>query len=317
MNFEVLMIGQGSGVQDISKLVTSTVDFADNINKSGVCTFSMIRDQETIPQEGCQIRITHEGTNYFTGRMYKVTYTHAPQIKITAYDQLRQLKAEDTYILEDETASSAASRICGDFQLKIGSFEDTGYPITQNFDGKDVLDIISDCLNLSLVKTKNMFYIKDEGGQVVLRNIRSSITDLMIDKESLLFGYSYERSIDDQTYNQIKLIRDNKETGQREIYMTKDSGTIGKWGLLQYYEKVDDSMNPEEIKEKADSLLYLKNRVRQMLEMDVIGEKNIRAGNMVYVNLAEYGISKFLLCTTAKHQFTNTAHTVKATFKLV
>ena len=35
------------------------------------------------------------------------------------------------------------------------------------------------------------------------------------------------------------------------------SETIRQWGLLQYDEKVDDGMNAEQIKEKADALLQL------------------------------------------------------------
>lgn len=186
------------------------------------------------------------------------------------------------------------------------------------FDDKAGLDIISDCINLTLRNTKQYFYIKDDFGQAVLRNVNSSISDLLISPDCTLFNYNYERGIDDETYNQIKLVRDNKDTGKRDVYISKDSGTIGKWGLLQYYEKLDDSVNSEQAKAKADALLSLKNRVQQKLTgVEVLGEKSVRAGNMIYVDIPRTGIKKFLLCTQAVHTFTSASHTVKADFKLV
>lgn len=140
---------------------------------------------------------------------------------------------------------------------------------------------------------------------------------MLIDPESLLYGYNYERDIDSDSYNQIKLVRDNKQTGQREVYMTKDSNTMKRWGTLQYYEKLDDNVSPEQAKEKADSLLFLKNRVGQKLTVDVLGEKTIRAGNMLFLDLPDAGVRKYLLCTGARHSFTNVSHTVKVDLKVV
>lgn len=152
----------------------------------------------------------------------------------------------------------------------------------------------------------------------MLRNVQSSISNLLVSTGTNIDDYSYERGIDDETYNQIKLVRDNKDTGKREVYISKDSAAIKKWGLLQYYEKLDDSVNPEQAKAKSDALLGLKDRVQQKLTgVEVLGDKSVRAGYMVYVNIPRAGIKKFLLCTKAVHDFTDVSHTVKADFKLV
>jgi len=178
--------------------------------------------------------------------------------------------------------------------------------------------MISDCINLTLRSTQKYYYIKDEYGLAVLRNVNSTISDLLVSTGSTIFNYSYERSIDDETYNQIKLVRDNKDTGKREVYISKDNSTIKKWGLLQYYEKLDDSVNAAQAKAKSDALLGLKNKVQQKLTgVEVLGDKSVRAGYMVYVDIPRAGIKKFLLCTKAVHAFTDISHTVKADFKLV
>lgn len=103
------------------------------------------------------------------------------------------------------------------------------------------------------------------------------VSGLCLEPGSILTGYQYSRSIDGDTFNQIKLVRDNKDAGKQEVYIAKDSETIRQWGLLQYYEKVDDGMNAEQIKEKADALLQLKNRVRQTLSLERTG-RSVAAG---------------------------------------
>ena len=87
-------------------------------------------------------------------------------------------------------------------------------------------------------------------------------------------NYDYESSIDSDTYNQIKLTYDNSETGKREIYMAKDSSNIEKWGVLQYFDTIDEKTNGAV---KARALLDLYNQktrslqIKNALEMFVLG----------------------------------------------
>nr|WP_319487236.1 hypothetical protein [uncultured Caproiciproducens sp.] len=316
---EAMLTSANEEIFDVSQIIDS-VEFTDNINQSGICTFNTLKNDVVTPAEGNAVSVKYGGDPYFKGYIFKDSFSNNDPMKVTAYDQLRYLKAKDTYGFKNKTASQAAKQIFADFGLKAGTIEDTGYNLgsLSPFDDKVVLDMISDCINLTLRNTKQYYYIKDEYGLAVLRNVQSTISDLLISPQCTLFNYSYERSIDDEAYNQIKLVRDNKDTGKREVYIAKDSSTIKKWGLLQYYEKLDDQVNPEQAKSKADALLGLKNRVQQKLTgVEVLGDKNIRAGYMVYVDIPRAGIKKFLLCTKAVHTFSDISHTVKADFKLV
>lgn len=316
---EAMLTAEDGNIYDISQVVEA-VDFTDNINQAGICTFNILPNDVVTPAEGNAISIKYDNDPYFKGYVFKDSFSNRDPAKITAYDQLRYLKAKDTYSFKNKTASQAARQIFSDFGLKVGTVEDTGYNLgsLSPFDDKVVLDMISDCINLTLRNTKKYFYIKDEFGLAVLRNIESTISSLLVSTGSTISDFSYERSIDDETYNQIKLVRDNKDSGKREVYISKDSSTIRKWGLLQYYEKLDDSVNPEQAKAKSDALLGLKNKVQQKLTgVEVLGDKTVRAGYMVFVEIPRAGIKKYLLCTKAVHSFTDVSHTVKADFKLV
>lgn len=317
MNFEVLLVTGDDEAYDISELV-SAAEVTDNINKAGSCTLSICKNDEVTPAEGNAIRVQCGGETYFVGYIFEVEFTHERLIRITAYDQLFYLQAEDTYVFENATLTSVVQELCGALGLRAGTLEPSGCNLGRKvFDGKKALDVVADCLSLTLTKTRELFYIKDNAGLVVVRNIRSSISELLLDPESILSGYNYRRSISDGAFNQIKLVRDNKETGKRELYIAKDSETINRWGLLQHYEKLDDAVNPEQARQKAEALLYLKNRVAQTLTLDALGETELRAGNLLCVHIPELELESFLLCTGARHSFTNAAHTVKVDLRMV
>lgn len=316
MSFEVLLYQSAKEVYDISQLVENT-EITENTNRAGSCAFSMITGLIQ-PQEGNSIMVSYDGIVYFLGYIFTLTTTQESTVKITAYDQLIYLKTSDTKVFDNLTLDQIVKQLCSEFGLRAGKLEPTNYPLGRKlYDGKQLLDMIANCISITLRETGELFYIKDDGGSVVLRNIRSSVADVVIEPESLLYGYDYTRTFDGSA-NQIKLVRDNKDTGKRELYIAKDSRNIERWGgLIQYYEKLDDAVNASQAKEKADALLLLKNRVQQSLTLEVIGNPSIRAGNLICVRIFDAKLDKFLLCTSARHSFTNTGHTIKITVRLV
>ncbi|MFL8589819.1 cell wall hydrolase, partial [Clostridioides difficile] len=66
--------------------------------------------------------------------------------------------------------------------------------------------------------------------------------------------FDYNSSIDSDTYTKIKLVRDNEESGKRDVYIAQDSTHMRSWGILQMFETVDKNMNEAEIKQKCDIL---------------------------------------------------------------
>lgn len=315
MGFQALLQRPNGEAWDISELVVSA-EVTDRINQAGTCTLKMI--DELHPEVGNALVIRHDGTACFAGYVFKTDFSHERTLSVTAHDQLYYLKATDSRRFDNLTLDQIVSELAVAYGLRLGALAATGYPLgSRPFDQKTPLDMIASCIRATVLGTGQLYYIKDSGGFLTLRNIRTVVSGLCLEPGSILTGYQYSRSIDGDTFNQIKLVRDNKDAGKREVYIAKDSETIRQWGLLQYYEKVDDGMNAEQIKEKADALLQLKNRVRQTLSLDALGDQSLRAGAVVCARLPEVGLEKFLLCTCAKHSFGNAAHTVKVDLRMV
>ena len=118
----------------------------------------------------------------------------------------------------------------------------------------------------------------------------------------------------DKTYNKIKLTRENKEKGVRDIYFSPNTEaeiknhTYEKWGILQYYDTVDEKENPQV---KADSLLKLYNRKFKSLSIkNVFGNVKVRAGVSIVVklDLGDIKVSNYMLVESVKHTFNKDEH---------
>ena len=139
------------------------------------------------------------------------------------------------------------------------------------------------------------------------------MSDVVIGDRSLLTDYTYTTDIDKQTYNSIKLVRPNEETGRADVYIQEDSGTIGQWGLLQLYQKVDGDANEAQIKAQAAATLEYYNRVLKTLKISSLGVPGLHAGQMILVKadgMGDTGVSQYVMLERVSHRWENGVHTM-------
>ena len=269
----------------------------------GKLTFKCMYDSKLNVTEGNPVRLRWNGLNVFYGFIFKIEKDKEPVLSITAYDQLRYFKNKDTYVINGKTASEVLELIAADFELQTGDVEDTGYVIPSLVeDGKSLFDIMQDCLDQTLMNVGEMYVLYDDFGSLSLKNIANLAVNILIDSETGE-NYKYSSSIDDQTYNKIKLVYDNKNTGQRDVYIAQDSSKMNEWGMLQYYDKLSEGENG---KEKVGSLLQLYNRKSKSFQItNAIGDVSVRAGCLlpVILNLGVAKVQSMMLVESCKHVF--------------
>lgn len=281
----------------------------------GKLTFTVIKDQIINFQEGNLVTLRVDGEDVFCGFVFKKTRDKDHHIKVVAYDQLRYLKNKDTIIYDNITASELIRMIAGDYNLQLGTIEDTNYKIPDRTeDNTSLFDIILTALELTLTNKKTMYVLYDDFGKLTLKSLEHMKTTVVIDEESGE-NFDYTSSIDDNTYNQIKLQYDNEETGKKETFIAKDSSHINEWGLLQFYDTVK---NVENAQAKADALLDLYNaKTRNLKITNAFGSLAIRAGTMVIVmlNLGDIEVGNYFLVEKCKHSFKNDEHFMDLTLR--
>jgi hypothetical protein len=115
------------------------------------------------------------------------------RVTVKAYDQLKYLMYNDTFVFSSTTATSAIKKIATDAKLKIGKFEETGYKVPAVVeDDKKALDVVSKFLDSTLIATNRNFVLFDNFGSLDLRNINNmkiAADDFYIGEESLLFDF--------------------------------------------------------------------------------------------------------------------------------
>ena len=123
-------------------------------------------------------------------------------------------------------------------------------------------------------------------------------------------SYSYKESIDSETYNYVKLYKDNQQTGKRETYIVMDSNNIKKWGKLQKTESVDENDSDIRIKNKVQQMLKLYNRPTKTLTLEGDGIIDLEPGNGVYVILDSADLAVMSLITKIEDSYESGNHTM-------
>jgi len=273
----------------------------------GKLTFSLMKDPNMTIEEGNLVKFKVNDEGFFMGYIFNIKESKNELMQITVYDQLRYLKNKDTYWITDKKASEFIKTLFNDFNLKSGDIEDTGYKIPKlMLRDKTLFDMIQGVLDLTLTSNKKLFVMYDNFGKIDIKDIQGLKLDLIIGDDTAE-DYETTSSIDN-TYNQVKLAYPNEKTGKDEIYLTKDSSTIKKYGLLQYYEVIDEQTNG---KAKADALLGYYNQVNKTLSVNnALGDIRVRAGYGVTVVLKDKNINAFMLVERVKHTFSNDEHLI-------
>lgn len=308
MSYE-LLIQHGNKIMYPPVVEGVTIEW-ERKGQPGKLVFEVVKSTGLSFQEGDPCRFSVDGTPVFYGFVFEKSRkgSNPNVIKVTVYDQLYYLKNKDTYVYEGKTATEVIKMIAEDFQLNVGTLENTGYVIPSRVeDNQTLFDIIQTALDETLKATGQMFVLYDAVGKLTLKNIGSLKLNMLIDDETA-GDFDYKSSIASQTYDKIKLSFENKDTGKREIYIAQDSSSINQWGVLQYYEKLN---SPTNAKAMADELLRLYNTKTRTLKLqDVLGDIRVRGGSLLVVmlGLGDINVSNYLMAEQVKHTFRDGQH---------
>ncbi len=323
MNYKLLIYNAESNTMYDYAPITEKVSYSTNRNGSaGKLTFSFIQKKAINLTEGAKVQFYVDGAEIFLGFVFVTEQDRWGIVSVTAYDQLRYLKSAASYSIEGKKLNEIIQQIATDMQLQIGTLEDTGYIIpTLTKESTECLDIIEYGLMLTQYNTGKTFVFFDDFGKLSLKEAKNMRSDILIGNGSIITDYSYKSDIDSDTYNQVKLVRPNKETGQGDTYNFSDSTTIKKWGLLQKYVKVDENLNEAQINEQGNIMMAYYDRVLKTISVDGVGGMpGLRAGAMAMFKIKdvpELTGGLFLLLDKVKHTFSNGEHTMSLEAKVI
>ncbi len=310
---EVKIYIQNKGVVQEPRVEEGIVWTTERKGMPGQLTFSVLKEGSLNFQEGNAVRAEFDGVAFFYGFVFTKKRTKGKLIHVTAYDQLRYLKNKDSYKYKNKTATELIRMIADDFHMQCGVLEDTGHKIAKrNEEDRTMFDIIQYALDETLKAKRKLFVLYDAAGKLTLQDMESMKINYLIHAD-VAEDFEYSSSIDESTYNKVKLLYDNEEAGKQEIFQVQDSSKINDWGVLQYVEKITDKTGAAA---KAEALLKLYNRKTRHLKIqNCFGDIRIHAGVSVPVTLSLGDIiaNTYMVCEKVRHTFQNDVHTMDIT----
>lgn len=306
-------------ITDYSNVISEAELTTNRFDSPAKLQFTALEKNGISLPEGSSVALAVDGVDMFKGYVFTAEQNRDGEVQYVAYDQLRYLKANTSYVFENMTLGQIIQQIAADFGLTCGTLADTGYAfpclIKEN---ESCLDIIFDALTETIYMTGKIFNFYDNNGALTLTEASDMFSATLIGDKSLATDFTYKRDIDSDTYNRVKLVRPNSETGKADTYVVEDTTNIGKWGLLQYYDEVDENLNAAQIEQMCAQYLQYYNRVLQTLTIDSIGIPGLRAGMIIPVKLSavdSLSVSRLLLAEKVTHSFDADDHTMSIEVK--
>lgn len=315
MKLELYLQNSNNGtVFDISNLATDIQVTKSIDGNAGKLTVLLQKDPNNLLQisNGSIISFIVDRVGIFYGYVFTIGTDATQTYKITAYDQLRYLKNEEVYVTQSLTASQIFEKVCYDNNLRYNIKVSSGYvPSPFLHDKKTLYEIINRGRRLANVYEKKQYYITDEFGTLTWSELGAEKTNLILGEKSLLTDYQYEKTIDKDTYNHIKMYRENPDTGKRDIWIAKDSDNMKRWGKLQLLVKADDNDTQAMIQDTLQNYLKVKNKETQTLKLRSLGIKELQAGRGFKFVLERERINQDMWIVNSTHNFNKDTHTME------
>ena len=314
MTYELILLEKRTGKSwDIAPQVQKVTYTTNRTGSPGTLKFTVNASGISFV-EGDPVRFSVDGQVVFLGWVFTKARDRYAVIDVTCYDQLRYLKASASYCFVGRTAGQIIREIAQDFQLTVGTLDETGYPIpTLIKEDKTCLDIISAAIQKTLLATGKLYTFFDDAGALSLREAGSMVVQGVVGDGSLLLDYTYKTDIDAHTANCVKLARPNEATGRADVFQVMDSANIARWGLLQLYQTIDEALNDAQAAAQAQAMLSYYNRRWRTLKVSSLGIVGLRAGQMLMMDVPRLGdISLYGLVLLEKvtHTFEHDTHTM-------
>lgn len=293
-------------IYEISELVKS-VSFTDKLNDGcSKLEFSFIDDNLKI-ENGNIVRFVNNDIKFF-GIVFKHGRNKKGEITVTAYDKLRYCKPKDTIAVSPgttkDTISTLVKKMCNYFKLSTGNIADTKYVLATKYqEDKTWLDIVYDAINKTNINTGKWYCLRDEYGNIAVRDLDDLRLNLVLGDASLVYDYEYSKSIDENFYNRIIFHVKGNETRTDSFVLEDDTNSITKYGLLQLYDVAGENLNVSQVKDMAKVLLKTYGQEAEALSLDCLGDTRIRAGTSFYVQIKDIGLLKQLFVKSVTHNF--------------
>lgn len=305
MRIQILVMSVRNNQQfDISEISSSLSWSTSIISQPGKLEFEMQDDPKVFIRSGDIIELKIDGNKIFKGKVFNRSKGKERTWKYVAYDATRYLKNEDTLVFKASPASSRFITICQTQGLPHKVLDKSSYNCAAVVEDKHTYySMLEEAIESTRKNQKVRYGFWDNYGTLEFFNFNRMITKLVIGDRSLMTDYDFDSSIDDAA-NIVKVLREDKDKGKREVFVAKHDANIKLWGKLQIVETISDAdLNSKQLQNQANVLLREHNKETKKLSLDSLGHLSIRAGKSFILRISDLqreGIARDSLALVTK-----------------
>ena len=284
---------------------------------------------DTVIHEGSFINFFVNGEGYFHGRIEEVELINNGEQgyvwRVKAYNSLWLLSmVENAKREHGMTASDFFQYLMDKYShrgLQGVVREAASIPLDREYYmGESLFNMIDDSLVATHSQTADeLFMIRDNMGVLEFREMKALQTPYVLGDGSFTTSYAYTANINTDTYNVIKGVRFNDDTGYVDTWWDTDTGTIDRWGWRQHIIEIQDHILDEEIETYLELVLEAKNRPVRNARITAVGiaDPNMQAGAGIQVRINRKQIDHMLFAETVTHVFSANDHVMDLEISVV
>lgn len=296
---------------EISELITKVTYTTTLQGQPGKVVLNCIAARNTSFSMGSLLYLTVDDVKWFFGILFNEKESQANNtIELVFYDQLRYLSNVETYDIKDLTTSQVFSKVCSDFSLKHEVITPSNYTVLPYIkEHKSLYDTIQHAIDEELRVRGNKHLIRDNFGVLEFVNILSLRTPYVLGEDTILTDFELTKSIEN-SYNEVKLVHEDKQTKKRTAWVDFNAENIAKWGRLRFFENIKADVNEGQLADKAKNLLKYHNRVFNTFTLkgiDTHQTQNMKAGDgFLFIGKlnSQREINSFVYIKTCTHTIT-------------
>lgn len=284
-----------------------------------------IKESDIVIHPGSFIRFGVNGEDYFYGNIKEPQMSNAAmegvRYILKAYDHKALLKStESRYRPVGMTASEFFGETITWFNAKTQPMGDPGIlwdvrepSIARLDDYYFPTYTLYNMFKQSMTEThaaeagNAIYMIRDNLGTLEWRELKALRKPYILGDESYTDSYTYSNTLQ-ESYNVIKVIRDNADLGMRDAWIKYDSTNIARWRHRQLTLEADDFMTDDEIEAMIDLYLAAKNRTNRSLKMVCVGINGLQAGDGIQVKANRARIDHAMWVEECTHHYTTDSH---------
>lgn len=263
---------------------------------------------EALAELGGMARLYKDADILFSGHIFSRSRDSLGKtIDCTALDNGLYLKKNSTYIaVRNQTPEAVTAQLCAEFGVPCGALAATGVPLSRNFLGNTLYQIIQTMYTLAAEQTGKQYQIRFRSNHLQVVEKAIGPESIRLVPGSNLISCKSSESIENMV-NSVAVYDDDKF--KKVAQYDSPENYVALYGLMQKAMRASQKENPES---SARDILE-QNGISTTITAQCIGSVKLICGNAVAVHEPVTGVDGLFWITADSHTVKRGIYQTKVT----